>query len=169
MAFDLKSLLERYIDDSRPPENVSEHFDQVAHNAPPEMVKEGISEAFRSDQTPPFGQMISQLFGNANPNEKSGILSNLLGGMGPAALGSAAAAQLAGIFNQGDVPQSISPEQAEQISPEQVQQIATQAEQNDPSIIDKASAFYARNPGLVKTLGGAALAIALAKMAQGSR
>lgn len=167
MAFDLKSVLDRYLDNDR---NVSEHFDQVAQNAPPEVVKEGISEAFRSNQTPPFGQMISQLFGNANPNQKSGILSSLLGSMGPAALGSAAAGQLAGIFNQRDgVPQSVSPEQADQISPQQVQQIATQAEQADPSIIDRVSAFYAEHPGLVKTLGGAALTIALAKMAQGSR
>jgi hypothetical protein len=62
--------------------------------------------------------------------------------------------------------QTISPQQAQQVSPEAVQQLAAHAEKNDPSIIDKASAFYAQHPQLVKTLGGAALTIALAKVAQ---
>ena len=44
--------------------------------------------------------------------------------------------------------------------------IATHAEQHSPGIIDKMSGFYAQHPGLIKTLGGAALTIALAKMAE---
>jgi hypothetical protein len=47
-----------------------------------------------------------------------------------------------------------------------VQQLAAHAEKADPSIIDKASSFYAEHPTLVKTLGGAALTIAMAKMAE---
>jgi hypothetical protein len=39
-------------------------------------------------------------------------------------------------------------------------------EKSDPSIVDKASAFYAQHSALVKTLGGAALTIALAKVAE---
>jgi hypothetical protein len=37
---------------------------------------------------------------------------------------------------------------------------------SDPSIVDKASAFYAQHSTLVKTLGGAALTIALEKVAE---
>jgi len=47
-----------------------------------------------------------------------------------------------------------------------VQQLAAHAENTDPSIVDKASAFYAQHTTLVKTLGGAALSIALAKVAE---
>ena len=47
-----------------------------------------------------------------------------------------------------------------------MQAIATHAEQHSPGIIDKLSGFYAQHPGLIKTLGSAALSIALAKMAQ---
>ena len=36
----------------------------------------------------------------------------------------------------------------------------------NPSIVDSVSAFYAQHTTLVKTLGGAALSIALAKVAQ---
>ena len=49
-----------------------------------------------------------------------------------------------------------------------MQVIASHAEQHNPGIIDSLSSFYAEHPGLVKTLGSAALTIALAKMAQRS-
>ena len=64
---------------------------------------------------------------------------------------------------------TIHPEQAQNVSPELVQQMATHAEKADPSIVDRASAFYAQHPTLVKTLGAAALSIIMSKMAQGQR
>ncbi|MEJ7711338.1 MAG: hypothetical protein WKF84_16115 [Pyrinomonadaceae bacterium] len=51
-------------------------------------------------------------------------------------------------------PAAITPEQAEQISPEEVQEIAAEAEQRDPSIVDRVSEVYAEHPTLIKTLGG---------------
>ena len=62
-------------------------------------------------------------------------------------------------------PPSLTPEQASQLSPEQVQEIATRAEQHDPSVLDRIAGYYAEHPQLVKTLGSAALAIALAGVA----
>jgi hypothetical protein len=62
--------------------------------------------------------------------------------------------------------QQVNAEAAERVSPEAVQNLAQHAEQHNPSIIDVASNFYAEHPGLVKTLGGAALTIAMAKLAQ---
>ncbi len=55
---------------------------------------------------------------------------------------------------------------AQQIPPEAVEQIADKAHKEDPSIIDRISDFYAEHPTLVKTLGTAALTIALAKIAE---
>ncbi len=60
----------------------------------------------------------------------------------------------------------ITPEQAEQIPADAVQEIATQVEKKDPSIIDHVSNFYAEHPTLVKTLGAAALGIALSQIAK---
>ncbi len=60
----------------------------------------------------------------------------------------------------------VTPEQAEQIPAEAVQEIAAQAEKKDPSVIDQVSNFYAEHPTLVKTLGAAALAIALSQIAK---
>jgi translation elongation factor EF-1alpha len=42
--------------------------------------------------------------------------------------------------------------------------IAARAEEQHAGVIDEVSQFYAQHSGLIKTLGGAALAIALAKM-----
>ena len=67
MAFDLGSLLQQYVGGAAPTANVQEHFDQVAQNAPPEAVSDGLAAAFHSDSTPPFGQMVGQLFGAGDP------------------------------------------------------------------------------------------------------
>lgn len=66
------------------------------------------------------------------------------------------------------IPQ-VTPEQASQLTPEQVQEIASRAEQHDPTVLDKIGGFYAEHPQLVKTLGSAALAIALAGVANRMR
>ena len=100
--------------------------------------------------------MLNQLLGGMGPS----VLASLTGGAGGGALGG-----LMAKLSLGGTPASITPEQASQFTPEQVQQIATHAEQHNPSIVDKMSDFYAQHAGLVKTLGGAVLAIALAKMA----
>jgi len=144
--------------------NVGEHFDQVAQAVPQGAIAEGLSSAFRSDQTPAFGSLIGNLFGQSNGEQKAGVLNNLLGALGPGALsqiaGGGALASLLGGAKE------ITPEQAQNISSEVVQQLATHAEKPDPSIVDRASVFYAQHPTLVKTLGGAAMSIVLAKVAQ---
>lgn len=75
---------------------------------------------------------------------------------------------LSGVFDlltKGQQTQ-ITPEQADQIPPEAVEEIAAQAEKKDPSVIDQVSNFYAEHPTLVKTLGAAALTIALSQIAR---
>ena len=173
MGFDLGNLLSQFASGGNAA-NASDQFHQVAQNASPDLLREGLSAMFKSDQTPAFGQMAGQLFGQANPNQQAGMLNQMLSSMGPSVLASLAAGAgggaLSGILGRltqgGAMPAAVTPEQASQLTPEQVQTIATHAEQHSPGIIDKMSGFYAQHPGLVKTLGSAALSIALAKMAQ---
>ena len=47
-----------------------------------------------------------------------------------------------------------------------IEAVAHEAEKKDPSIVDRISALYAQQPALVKTLGGLALTVAMAKIAQ---
>ncbi len=136
-------------------------FQQVARAAPPAVVADGLSQAFHSDQTPPFSEMVGKLFGQSDPNQKAGLLNRLLSSLGPSGIGGLPAlGTLAGLL----AGQPVSPEHASQISPNQVQQIAAQAEQKNPSIVDDVSNFYAQHPQVIKAIGGMAVTIALQHM-----
>ena len=177
-------VLDRYGDanPNRPPETVDRDFDLFAQKAPPAAVSEGLSAAFRSDQTPEFAQMASQLFGRASGSQRAGMLNALLATVGPMVLQqilarrqrgpSSGPAQGGGLGDmlgkilRGDGPPKVTPEVAEQVTPQEVEEIAREAEKKDPSVIDRISEVYAQQPQLLKVLGGAALAIALGRMAQ---
>ena len=147
--------------------DATRHFDQVAQSAPPHVLSEGLADTFRADETPPFGQMVAQLFGNSDPQQRSGLVNQLLGSLGPGVLAAIANGPLRDLLAQsGRAGPQITPDQATALRPEQVQDIATKAEQANPGIVDRVSQFYSQHPGLVRTLGSAALAIVLAKMAQ---
>lgn len=164
----LMDILQQYVNSSgvSKPNGAHEHFDEVSGTAPPEIVGQGVGDAFRSDSTPPFGEMVGQMFGQSNPQQQAGVLNQLLRSPGPgvlAAIGGGILGRMTAPANAG-VPQ-VTPEQASQVTPEQAQEIATRAQQHDPGVLDKVGGFYAQHPQLVKTLGSAALAIALAGVA----
>ena len=139
-----------------------QHFEQIAQQAPTDLFGHGLAEAFRSDQTPPFGQMVGQLFGQSNGNQQAGMLNAILAAVGPAVLSGVAGGALSRMLQPGAT--QLSPDQASRLTPQQVQEIASHAEQQQPGVIDQLGQFYANHPTLVKTVGGAALAIALSKM-----
>src|SRR5580700_5637942 len=139
-----------------PAQDVNSHFDQVAAAAPAGTLAAGLAAAFHSDQTPAFGTMLSGLFANSTGEQKAGLLNQLMANVTPAMLSSiAGGGALAGLLKSGG-----------QITPEQAQQVSPQAKQANPSIVDTVSNFYAQHTTLCKTLGGAALSICLAKVAQ---
>ncbi|HSY59081.1 MAG TPA: hypothetical protein VK795_05940 [Terriglobales bacterium] len=148
-----------------PAPDVHAHFDQVAEAAPISAIADGLSAAFKSDKTPAFGQMLSTLFNNSSGDQKAGVINQLLASVPPGTLTTLlSGAGLAGVLGQGTT--QVTPEQAQKISPEAVQQLATQAHSANPSVVDSVSNFYAQHTTLVKTLGGAALTVCLAKVAE---
>lgn len=182
----LGGILQQYTgaQPNQAPDTVDNDFDQLAQNAPPSALSDGLAAAFRSDDTPEFGQMAANLYSNSGGQQQAGILNTLLRAAGPTILaqvlsrmgqsgGGAGASGGGGGGGLGGIldmlrggQQEVTPEQAQQIPPEAVQQIAQQAQEKDPSVIDRVSDFYAEHPTLIKTLGAAALTIALAKIAQ---
>ncbi len=184
-AMSLIDILQQYA--SRPTSTETD-FDEVAPQLPPDVLGDGIAQAFRSDQTPAFGNMVEQLFGGSNPSQRAGLLNQLIAALGPAVLGKlggmltgggaggGGGGLLGGLFggagtgnNNGGAasgsPPAITPELAEQVTPSQVREMAEQAKQADPGVMDRIGGFYAQHPELVKMLGGAALAIALGRIA----
>ena len=163
---DITDILNQYAD--RPTDTQTD-FDEVARQVPPDVLGSGIAQAFRSEQTPDFGSMIGSLFGGSNPQQRAGLLGQLISAVGPAVLSGLAGGGLGRMLQgaragAGAAP-TVTPDDVVDLTPEQVREVAVAAEKNDPSIMDRVGAFYAKNPEVVKVLGGTALAIALGQMA----
>ena len=149
------------------PASVDRDFDEVAQGAPSSDLAQGLASAFRSDETPPFPQMLGSLFGKGSGQDRAGLLSTLLSTLGPQ-LVSQILGPRAGALGQilGSGQTNVSPEVAEKVPPDVIEDLAKNAEERDPSIVDRISGMFANNPGLIKTLGAGALAVALATMAR---
>ena len=127
------------------PQQVATHFEQVANTVSSSTLADGIAHAIRSNQTPAFGQIVSDLFSQANGSQRAGMLNHLL-----AATGSGTA----------------TPEQVQQMLPQVVQQLADKAHQADPSVINALSGFLAQHPALTGGLGTNALALIMSRVSQ---
>lgn len=166
----LLDILQQYAGKAMAPaSDTADHFDEVAQHASTSDLGAGIAAALRSDATPPFGQLVGNLFGNGSSQQQAGMLNQILQTLGPTALSGVAGGALGRIFGSGGVPATITPQQASQLSPAEVSAIAAHAEQQDPSIVDRLGDFYAQHPTLVKTLGAAALGIAMSHMSARQR
>ena len=139
-----------------------QHFDQVAQNVPSDVLASGLAHAFRADQTPEIGAMVAQMFGNSNGQQQAGMLNQIIAALGPAVASGLAGGTLGGIMGRGNG--QVTAAQASQLSPQQVRDIVQSAHEANPSIADELASFYSQHSGLIKTLGGAALAIAMAKI-----
>lgn len=146
--------------------DIHQHFDQVAAAAPQSVLAQALSAAFRSDSTPPFGDLAAQLFQNSSGAQKATVLTSLLSAAGPGILSKLSAQYpgLGGILGSGGT--AVSPEAANQVPSDVVQQLATHVESKDSSIVDKVTGIYAAHPTLIKTLGTAVVGLAMTKMAQ---
>jgi hypothetical protein len=147
----LGGVLEQYRNGGTPvnPQDAMQHYQQAASQASPSVLSGALNAIFRSPQTGTFGQNVSTMFGSSDANQRAGILNTLLASGG------------AGILSKlglGPGTTQVSPQQAQQIQPAAVESAADHAQQQDPSIIDRASQFYAQHPTLVQALGtGAAI------------
>jgi hypothetical protein len=166
----ITDLLQRYsgATPENPPTSVNEDFSQVAQTASSDHLAGGLSHAFRSDQTPPFENMVANLFGASDGNQKAGILNQLLSSIAPGALSGGILGGISKYLGAAPSSNAITPQQAEQVSPEAVQELARNAKQHDPSIVDRASTFYAQHPTLVQALGAGALAMIMSHMSNRS-
>jgi hypothetical protein len=147
---------------SNPPAGAQQDFQKVAQQVPQEHLASGLAEAFRSNQTPAFPEMLSNLFSQSNGQQRAGILNQLLSALGPS-VGGGLTGTLSNLLKGGT---ELTPQQAEQVSPEAVQQLAAHAQRNNPSIIEQASNFYAQHPQLVQGLGAGALALILSHISK---
>ncbi|HKX01085.1 MAG TPA: hypothetical protein VJX71_01190 [Methylomirabilota bacterium] len=167
---DLSDLAKQFAAGKTAAADVHSAYDQVSRAVPQSSLVEGLTHAFNSDQTPPFAEMLSNLFSQSSPDQKAGLLNQIVATLGPNIVsqilaGTGGMGGLASVLSGG----SVTPAQAQQISPEQVQVLAQNAEKKDPSIVNAAAGFYAQHPTLVKAIGAGALALLLSKISQARR
>jgi hypothetical protein len=189
----LEQMLDRYlkVPPGKEPAEAPQHFDELARQAPPETVGDGIGEALASDKTPPFPELMRSLFGWGSPKQRIAILKQLAGTMGPGFADSFAGGRLRDVLSRGhgDVrpgaasaqpsavnsqlgsadPQPGASDPISQIDPTEVETAAKEAERRDPSIVKSMGSMLAQHPDLVKRLGSVALTIAMSKMARRMR
>jgi len=140
----------------------ADDFGKIAQSAPNDVLAKGLSAAFASDQTPPIGNMVGQLFGRSNGAQQAGMLNQLLGALGPGVMAGLGGGALGKVMSPGQA--QITPEQASQLTPQQVQDVVNHANDVHPGIADKLGQFYAQHRGLINTLGGIAATVAMTRM-----
>ncbi len=164
----LGGMLQQYSGSNSPAPSAqaTEHFEQAAAQAPQSSLASALSGVFRSPETGTFGQNISQLFNQSNPQQRAGILNQLLPYAGTLGLGGISSILGRGTSSGGTgmVPQ-VNEDLAQQVPPQAVEELANHAQQQNPSIVDQAGQFYSQHPTLVKALGATAAVMALRHLA----
>jgi len=147
------------------PGKVEAEYDEAAQKLPLESLAEGITHAFQSHETPPFSQMVGELFNKSNPEQRSGLLEKLLSAAQGSGLSRLAGeGTLANIIKGFRETGQVTPEQTENLSAEEVTKLAGRVEKQNPSVVQQAGHFFSQHPGLFKTLGATALALVLSKV-----
>ncbi|HVE65609.1 MAG TPA: hypothetical protein VNC59_03435 [Thermoanaerobaculia bacterium] len=132
-------------------EEARAHYDRIAAEVPEDELASAIGPAL---ETLPLDQIETRVRNSATemtPEQRGGILETLLGG-----LGSAQGGGLRNVLEQIGVSPRVA-ENPQQATPEDVGKVAAYAKQERPEIFDRAMAFYAKNPTLVKVLGTLAI------------
>jgi len=165
-------ILEQYAGSgaaAAPAGNVEEHFDQVAQNVPCSSLATGLAAALGGGGSSGFAQMATQLFANGNGGQQASMINTLMSTAGPEILqsflgGSAGGGAIGSLIQNGQT--SVSPDEAAAIPPEEVQALAEHVHSNNPSIVDRVSEVYSEHPTLIKSLGAAALGIAIKRISE---
>jgi hypothetical protein len=134
---------------------VERDFGELLKRVPRESFAIALAAAFRSDETPPFGQMVAHIFSQSKDEQKAGVLNQLLAINPPEA-----SDELLRFLSS----RNITPDEAKSVQPSQVERIATEAARKEPAIVDRIARYYLEHPNLLKTLGGGPLAIAIRRL-----
>ena len=127
-------------------------------------VAEGLSDAFRSAETPPFAKILAHLFDHSAPPQRSGVLNSLMATLGAETM----ACQLRKAHIRGAdrvaVGRWIEPDLAQDVPMDAVEELAAAAELHDSRIVERLAEYYAVQPALIKTLGEPAVSVVLAHL-----
>ena len=147
----LGGILNQYSSPNPPQENAAADFQHVATQVPRPQLGGLLSNIFGSPETGSFGDNISQMFSQSDPQQKAGILNRLLQAARSAGALSNLGQNVPGIGSGADV--AVGPAQAQQVSPAAVKEMADHTQHQNPGIVEQAGEFYSHHPQLVQALG----------------
>jgi len=166
---DVSAVLQQYAAETgvHSVQKVEQDFVAVAQHVPAEHVTTGLAEAMHSEQTPPFEDMVGDAFERGSDELRAAMLKRLIDG--------ASAAAVKPLIDDGLLPRAangsghpavpVDTGLVRELDTEVIRRLAREAAQEDPSVIDRMSEFFAVDPAAGRTLGGAALSVALSKIA----
>lgn len=166
MGFDLGTLLQQHAGHvtAADPDGVGQAFRHVVGEQPHASVALGIAAALRAAETPPFAQMVNQLYVHSDESLRTDLVNLLLDDVSPAML-TALAGSIGDLMGQNGHPR-LTAEQVAEIAPAQVAEIAAVAEQHNPGILDRVATLFAKQHDVFGALDSATLKVALSHMAQ---
>ena len=160
---------------NQPPPHVFDDFDQVANSVSPDDLAPGLEDAFNDDETPPFEQMVGQLYDGSDDDTRAGLLNEIVSSLGGGqAMATGAAGGLFGgilgdLIRRRQGRESITARDMHDVPASEIERAAAEARKRNPSIVENISRFYSRHPRLVQGLGQAALSILMSGMARRRR
>jgi hypothetical protein len=149
----LGGLIGQYLSGNRPTtrEEAYAHYDQIYDVVPNELLGTLIGPALSSLGEREVEERIFNSTTQMDSQQRGGFMAQLLNGFQHNGIDSA------GLLHQLGVNQLLATNPVI-ASPTDVTKVAMHAHQHDPGIFNRAMAFYAKNPILVKVLGKMAIA-----------
>ncbi len=164
----MMEILGRYAEPRRSilPRDVEQDFGSVVHEAGLDAMQDGIAEAFRADETPEFEEMVATLFEHSDPHVRAGLLDSLLAGLAPSARFQGGGSALSDVWRKYHAGARVPVDRTAEVAPADVEDVARHAREENSGVLERVSRFYARHPGVVRSLGAVAMNIVLARIAR---
>jgi hypothetical protein len=158
-----------------PPPNVLDDFDRVSNELTADDLAPGLEDAFNDDDTPPFEEMVGQLYERSDDDMRAGLMNEIVNSLGGGqALATGAAGGLFGgvlgdLIRRRQGREAITARDMHNVPAREIERAAAAAKGQNPNIVQTISRFYARHPRLVQGLGQAAISILMSGMARRRR
>ncbi|MDM7913698.1 MAG: hypothetical protein ACE15D_04650 [Candidatus Eisenbacteria bacterium] len=165
MTKQVVDVLRKYRSDATERPRIHEEFDSVAKEVSRGELAAGIVTSLKSASTPPFADIVLDLYTHATPEQRAGILNRLLPALNEKEGTVALQHEPKHVQELLVGKQTVSAADAERIGAASVRKLAAAADTLDPSVVEKIAEMAADHPALLKTLGTGILAQTLTAIA----
>ncbi len=125
-------------------------------------LRRGLVAVLRSDEAPPFSQVVSQLYDRAGIRSRIGMLACMLRRVTPKAAAVIAAGAFLPCFTRtGWRETAVTADDALAATSSQVADLARYAEQSDPGVVEQVCQLLVQDPSLLAVVASIVLAVVM--------